>query len=57
MRGVPVGGSGAGEGAVGGGAGHELNLKIFMSSKNINKFNTFCELEIQYQNKHINKYS
>ena len=27
------------------------NLKIFMSSKNINKFNTFCELEIQYQNK------
>ena len=31
---------------------HELNLKIFMSSKNINKFNTFCELEIQYQNKH-----
>ena len=23
-----------------------------MSSKNINKFNTFCELEIQYHNKH-----
>ena len=23
-----------------------------MSSQNINKFNTFCELEIQYHNKH-----